>query len=116
MGKKKSATTANEISFEESIRQIQEIVQALEEGSLEIDESLKQFEKGIQLIRMCHQKLEQAEQQIKILTDIDADGNPILSNFDASSTLQANQTSAGRRKTSEPPSDKAGPAEGPSLF
>ncbi len=57
------------ISFEKSIQELEEIVSLLEKGDLSLDESLKQFEKGVSLARMCQEKLTQAEQKIEILAN-----------------------------------------------
>ena len=56
------------IRFEESIGELEEIVRQLEKGELPLEESLKQFEKGIGLARRCQAVLEQAEQKIHLLT------------------------------------------------
>jgi exodeoxyribonuclease VII small subunit len=56
------------IPFEESIGQLEEIVRQLEKGELTLEDSLKQFEKGIGLARTCQTVLQQAEQKIEILT------------------------------------------------
>lgn len=65
MTKKQAAV--NEITFEESLRELELIAKALEEGNLSLDESLTNFEKGIGLSRICSQKLEQAEKKIDFL-------------------------------------------------
>jgi len=115
--KTKSGSSSEGVNFEEAIAEIQEIVRQLEEGELGLEESLKQFESGVKLIRNCHATLEQAEQQIKILTDVDEEGNPILADFDASSTIDANRKSAGRRKKkSASDDDKDSASDGSSLF
>lgn len=57
------------ISFEKSIQELEEIVSLLEKGDLSLDESLKQFEKGVSLARMCQEKLTNAEQKIEILAN-----------------------------------------------
>lgn len=56
-------------SFEKSIKELEEIVSALENGELSLDDSLKQFEKGIVLARSCQAKLNNAEQKITSLTN-----------------------------------------------
>ena len=56
------------IQFEQSITELQEIVNQLEKGELTLEESLKQFEKGISLARTCQDTLNQAEQKIELLT------------------------------------------------
>lgn len=60
------------INFEKSITELQTIVQQLENGELTLEESLKQFEKGINLARQCQDALTKAEQKIELLSDINA--------------------------------------------
>ncbi|MFI4919211.1 MAG: exodeoxyribonuclease VII small subunit [Legionellales bacterium] len=56
------------IHFEQSITELEEIVKQLEKGELTLEDSLKQFEKGIGLARSCQSVLNQAEQKIEQLT------------------------------------------------
>lgn len=56
------------IHFEQSITELEDIVRQLEKGDLSLDDSLKQFEKGIGLARRCQTVLKQAEQKIEELT------------------------------------------------
>jgi exodeoxyribonuclease VII small subunit len=56
------------IHFEQSITDLEQIVRQLEKGELTLEESLKQFEKGIGLARKCQDVLNQAEQKIEFLT------------------------------------------------
>ncbi len=63
MGTKKTA-----FNFENAIEELQKLVEALEEGDLSLEESLKAFENGIKLTRECQVSLEKAEQRIQILT------------------------------------------------
>ncbi|HAU1151238.1 TPA: exodeoxyribonuclease VII small subunit [Legionella pneumophila] len=60
------------IHFEQSITELEEIVRQLEKGELTLEESLKQFEKGISLARRCQNALNQAEQKIETLTGTDS--------------------------------------------
>ena len=53
--------------FEKSITELETIVTQLEKGELSLDESLKQFEKGIALARKCEETLSKAEQKIEAL-------------------------------------------------
>ena len=55
--------------FEDSIKELEKIVQSLEDGEPNLDESLKNFEKGISLIKVCQKELESAENKIKELTE-----------------------------------------------
>jgi exodeoxyribonuclease VII small subunit len=53
--------------FERSLAELEAIVDKLETGDLSLDESLKQFERGVQLTRICQAALRQAEQKVEIL-------------------------------------------------
>jgi len=66
-----------EPAFETALKQLEEIVQQLEKGELPLEESLKLYEDGIRLARLCHAKLEQAEGRIELLMK-DARGEPVL--------------------------------------
>ena len=54
-------------NFEESLKKLEVIVQKLEDGDLTLDESLKLFEEGIKLSRLCTKQLEEAERKVEIL-------------------------------------------------
>jgi exodeoxyribonuclease VII small subunit len=54
-------------TFEAALKQLEEIVQRLERGELPLEESLKLYEEGIRLSRVCHAKLEEAEGKIELL-------------------------------------------------
>lgn len=54
--------------FEQSISELETIVNQLEQGELSLDDALKQFEKGISLARKCQEVLNQAEQKIEYLS------------------------------------------------
>ncbi len=56
-------------NFETAMAELEELVAQIETGNLSLEESLKQFEKGIKLSRVCQQALTDAEQRVKILTD-----------------------------------------------
>jgi len=56
------------IHFEQSVNELEDIVRQLEKGELTLEDSLKQFEKGISLARHCQDVLNKAEQKIEILT------------------------------------------------
>jgi exodeoxyribonuclease VII small subunit len=53
--------------FERSLAELEAIVDKLEQGELSLDESLKHFERGVQLTRACQAALKQAEQKVEIL-------------------------------------------------
>ena len=56
-------------SFETAISELEQIVAQLESGDLELDQSLKLFERGIELTRLSQHKLQEAEQKVQILME-----------------------------------------------
>lgn len=59
----------NKLNFEESLARLEEIVRALESGEKSLDDSMKLYEEGVRLIRVCSSELEGAEAKIKILKE-----------------------------------------------
>ena len=57
------------LHFEKSIAELEILVNQLEKGELSLEESLKQFEQGINLARQCQTMLQQAEQKIEQLSN-----------------------------------------------
>jgi exodeoxyribonuclease VII small subunit len=70
-------TKTEDPSFEQALAELEQIVQRLEKGELPLEESLKLYEEGIRLSRLCHGKLEEAEGRIEVLLK-DARGEPVL--------------------------------------
>jgi exodeoxyribonuclease VII small subunit len=63
-GKKKSKAPA----FEEALARLERIVKHLEEGDLPLEESLRLFEEGVSLTRLCAGRLDEAQRKIDLLT------------------------------------------------
>ena len=56
-----------EINFETSMEQLEKIVQDLEKGDLNLDDSIKKFEEGMKISKECNRFLEEAEKRITVL-------------------------------------------------
>jgi exodeoxyribonuclease VII small subunit len=56
-----------EKTFEEALRELEEIVNRLEGGDLPLEEALQLFEEGVRLSRMCHTKLDEAQRRVEIV-------------------------------------------------
>ena len=82
-------------TFEEAVSELQAIVGHLEDGSLPLQESMLQFERGVSLLRNCYQVLEQAEQRIEVLTSLEPDGSVETAPFDGSSTMEQRSANDG---------------------
>ena len=59
----------SELTFEEALGQLEKIVNALETGNAPLDDSLALYEEAVKLVKLCNEKLDLAEQKVKILTE-----------------------------------------------
>jgi exodeoxyribonuclease VII small subunit len=64
-----SSTDPTIKDFEAAIAELETIVRKLEEGDLPLETSLQLYERGVQLSRFCHSRLEEAERRIEILNE-----------------------------------------------
>ncbi|MBS1819956.1 MAG: exodeoxyribonuclease VII small subunit [Acidobacteria bacterium] len=55
--------------FETALAELDALVKKLEEGELSLEQSLALYERGVQLSRFCHARLEEAERRIEVLTE-----------------------------------------------
>ena len=70
----------NNKTFEGNMGRLEQIVRAMERGDVALEESLKLFQEGTELVRSCGKLLDEAELQVKkILTD--SNGNPVEEAF-----------------------------------
>ena len=60
-------------TFEQSMKQLEKIVQELEDGDLPLEKALKKFEEGMKLTKLCSEKLDATEKKVSILLK-NADG------------------------------------------
>lgn len=56
-------------SFEEAIKELEQIVAKLEKGDIPLDKSLEEFQKGVQIANYCNTMLQEAEKKIILITD-----------------------------------------------
>lgn len=67
-------------SFESNMQRLEQIVRAMERGDVPLEESLKLFQEGTELVRSCNQLLENAQLQVKKIMTA-PDGNPVEEEF-----------------------------------
>ena len=70
----------NNMTFEEAMTRLEEVVRTLESGSATLEQSLQLYEEGIALVRVCSGKLDAAEKKIKLLS-VSSDGTVEESGF-----------------------------------
>ena len=71
MTKKKTAD--EELSFEAAMLELEQLVEQMEAGDLSLDQSLKAFERGVVLTRLCQNELKHAELKVQ---QLNSDGEP----------------------------------------
>lgn len=69
-------------SFEEQIQELEKIISELENGNLNLDDSVVKFEEGMKISKECNKMLENAEKKITILLN-DENGEKKEENFEA---------------------------------
>jgi len=70
----------NNLTFENAMSRLNEIVTSLESGASSLDNALKLYEEGVSLVRFCNRTLDNAENKIKMLVS-DEDGNMFEKDF-----------------------------------
>ena len=68
------------MTFEASMQRLEQIVRAMERGDVEMEESLKLFQEGTELVRSCGKLLEEAQMQVKKIMTA-PDGSPVEEEF-----------------------------------
>ena len=67
-------------TFEESMARLEQIVRAMERGDVALEESLKLFQEGTDLVRNCQKLLDEAQLQVKMIMTA-PDGSPVEEDF-----------------------------------
>ena len=70
-----------DITFAEAMLKLESEVKRLESGSMGLDESIAAYEEAVKLIRVCNQKLDNAERRVRVLVE-SADGSITDAPFD----------------------------------
>ena len=114
-----SSEPSEELSFEESLQRLEEIVGLLEGGQLGLSDALAQYEQGVNYLKFCYRQLERAERKIELLSGVDAEGRVQSQPFaEADMSLEEKQAARSRRRsrTTAPGEPNAEMDDGNSLF
>jgi exodeoxyribonuclease VII small subunit len=96
-----SDSPPDNLTFEQALARLEEIVRDLEDGQTGLEEALARYEMGVSLLKRCYGQLREAEQRILHLTGLDAEGKPILQPFEHLATAETDKPVAKRRRKSE---------------
>ena len=61
-----------ERSFEDALQRLEDVLESLEHGNLNLEESVQAFEEGVKLVRFCHDKLDEVERRVELLVKDEA--------------------------------------------
>ncbi len=78
---KKKTTKSEDFDFEATLAELENLVERMEQGEMPLEDSLRDFERGIALTRQCQQALKDAEQKVQQLSAKQADAD--LQPFDS---------------------------------
>lgn len=98
MAKKKPKSESAEAdvcqtTVEDAMEELVQIVALLESGQSPLDESLKKFERGMVLLRHCHNILDAAAGKIELVTRLDAEGAVQTTEFDGTASISRSERS-----------------------
>jgi len=74
-GRAMTETPVTEMSFEQAMAELEQVLGQLERGDVALDQSISLYERGALLKARCETKLKEAEEKVAAIT-LDADGNP----------------------------------------
>ena len=86
--------------FEESLEQLEKLVEELEGGELDLDEALKRFEKGVKLSKQMNASLEEANRKVEKLV-LGPDGSATISGLDEAEAEPPSKKSKGKKAKGE---------------
>lgn len=82
---KKPAPQAN---FEQAMSRLEEIVEKMESGDLALEDLIVRYEEGMQLVKVCQDRLASAEERIEMITRNSA-GKPVVQEFESAASAAA---------------------------
>lgn len=102
-------------TFEQALARLEQIVGKLEDGRVDLGDSLAAYEEGVRLLRQCHDLLERAERRIEQLSGLDAEGRPVTEAFDDRATISLGDAAPTRskRRSAKKPESSAGEKPAP---
>jgi exodeoxyribonuclease VII small subunit len=84
-------------TFEQSLAELERIVNSLEDGGIGLEESLGLYERGVGLLKQCYAQLRQAEQRIQLLIGVDDDGQARTEPFEHQASADEKRPGSRRR-------------------
>jgi exodeoxyribonuclease VII small subunit len=99
-----SPSDSKPVSFEQALRELDEILRDLEDGTTSLEDALARYERGVTLLRQCYSQLQDAEQRVRLLAGVTDDGAADLRPFEHVASIETAKASVRRpaRASKEP--------------
>lgn len=110
-----SAPKHPEITFEQAMERLDEIVSAMESDRMPLDEMVSSYEEGTQLLQLCTQRIDKARQRIEVIS-LKAGGEAELTPFDPAKAAESPESPTRTPSRRRPPSTEAGSSDDIRLF
>jgi exodeoxyribonuclease VII small subunit len=92
-----------ELNFEKAMERLESIVEQMESGKLALEDLIVRYEEGMNLVKICQERLASAEQKIEIIARNGA-GKPVVKNFEpaaAEANIDENSVAKGEKQNDE---------------
>ena len=112
----KAASQPQELSFEDAMSRLDEIVGAMETDRMPLEDMIRSYEEGIALLKNCRQRLDGARRRVELISADLESGKASTSAFDADADAVAEQEDASTARQSPPKRRKASEGDEIRLF
>jgi len=93
-----SKTKTGELNFEAAMGRLEKIVEQMEYGKLPLEDLIVRYEEGMKLVKICQERLANAEQKIEIIAR-NSVGKPVLKNFEPAADAASDNLPAEKDET-----------------
>lgn len=101
-----SANDGSDLSFEQAMERLEQIVVDLQRDNLPLEEGIARYEEGIRYVKRCHETLRRAEERIELLMSVGPDGEAEVTKFEdagGGTDLAEKSAKRGERRSRLPP-------------
>jgi len=98
---KKAASSEPKLSFEESFEALRNVLAEMESGDLSLADSMAHYERGVGLLRACHETLGAAKIRIEKLLEVDKNGDAVTEPFEHKATFEESEESESEESEDE---------------
>jgi exodeoxyribonuclease VII small subunit len=98
----KAKAAGTDVNFETAMDRLEKIVEQMESGQLPLEDLIVRYEEGMNLVKVCQERLASAEQKIEVIARNSA-GKPVVKEFEPSSETQPDMktTNGGQTESDE---------------